>query len=74
MPRPVPVSRSARQHARHPLWRWPVVLGLLTASGLLAGLVSDGWGDVWALVGLGVPVVVMLWFGLGRRGPARPRA
>lgn len=68
MPRHVPVARATRQSARHSLWRWPLVLGLLTASGLLSGLVSDGWGDVWAWVGLGVPVAVMLWFGLGRRG------
>jgi len=68
MSRPIPATRPARPGARHPLWRWPLVLGLLTASGLLSGLVSDGWGDVWAWVGLGVPVAVMLWFGLGRRG------
>ncbi|QJR10337.1 hypothetical protein DSM104443_01395 [Usitatibacter rugosus] len=49
------------------LWRWPIVLGVLTATGLLAALVSDSWGDPWSWVGLGVPVAVMAWFGLPRR-------
>lgn len=45
------------------LWRWPIVLGLLTASGLLSALVSDHWGDWWAWLALGLPVAVMLWYG-----------
>ncbi|WP_298924476.1 hypothetical protein [uncultured Ramlibacter sp.] len=45
------------------LWAWPIALGLLTASGLLTALVSDGGaGDIWSWVGLGVPVAVMAWF------------
>lgn len=44
------------------LWGWPIVLGLLTASGLGTGLVSDGWGDVWSWFGLGIPVAVIAWF------------
>ncbi|CAM5567983.1 hypothetical protein SSTU70S_05420 [Stutzerimonas stutzeri] len=27
------------------IWRWPLVIGLLSLLGLLAGLVSDGVGD-----------------------------
>ena len=27
------------------MWAAPIALGVLTASGLLAALVSDGWGD-----------------------------
>lgn len=61
-----PVPGSFRQ-----LWLWPLVLGLLTATGLLSALFSDGWGDVWSWLGLGVPVVVMSWFGLSRRKPTR---
>lgn len=46
------------------LWRWPIALGALTASGLLSALVSDGgWGDAWAALALGVPLAVMGWFG-----------
>lgn len=52
------------------LWRAPIVLGILTASGLASALVSDHWGDVWSWIALGVPVAVMTryaWY------PARPR-
>ena len=44
------------------LWGWPIVLGLLTASGLATALISDTWGDWWSWFGLGVPVAVMGWF------------
>jgi hypothetical protein len=53
------------------MWGWPLVLGLLSASGLLTALVSDGWGDWWAWLGLGVPVAVMAWFAWVPRKPAR---
>lgn len=44
------------------LWGWPIVLGLLTASGLVTALVSDHWGDWWSWAGLGIPVAVIAWF------------
>lgn len=52
------------------LWGWPVALGLLSVSGLLSALVSEGWGDAWAWLALGTPVAVMLRHAL-RRGGAR---
>lgn len=52
------------------IWTWPTVLGALSATGLVSALVSDTWGDVWSWIGLGIPVAVMLRFGL-RRAPAR---
>lgn len=51
------------------LWGWPIVLGLLSASGLISALVSDGWGDIWSWLALGLPVVLMAWYGWRR--PAR---
>jgi hypothetical protein len=42
-------------------WRVPVVLGVLTASGLLSALVSDGIGDVWAWIALAAPLAVAAW-------------
>lgn len=59
------------------LWRWPVVLGLLTATGLISALFSDGGaGHVVSWFALGAPVGVALWGGLkrrpGRRDQARP--
>lgn len=51
------------------LWGIPIVLAALIASGLFSALVLDGWGDVWAWFALGVPVIVMYWFGKhGKRG------
>jgi len=52
------------------LWAWPVALALLTASGLIAALVSDGWGDAWSWFALGLPVAVTAWFGLPTRSPS----
>ena len=48
---------------RH-IWAWPLVLGMLMASGLVSALVSDQWGDVWSWIGLGVPVAVMSVYAL----------
>ena len=53
------------------LWGWPVAVGLLSATVLLSALFSDGWGDAWSWVGLGVPVAVMAWFAWRRRQPGR---
>ena len=44
------------------LWGWPIVMGVLTTTGLLTALVSDTWGDWWSWVALGVPVAVMGWY------------
>lgn len=46
------------------IFRWPVAIALLTMAGLLAGLVSDGWGDVLAAIGLLVPALLAIWFGV----------
>jgi hypothetical protein len=43
------------------LWGMPVLLGVLTAAGLVAGLLGDGWWDAVAVAGLGMPVAVGLW-------------
>lgn len=45
-------------------WTAPVVLGVLTASGLVSALVSDDWGDAWSWIGLGVPIAVITWYAL----------
>ena len=64
---------SAKSAAFWHLWRWPIVMGVLSATGLLTALVSDGgWGDWWSWVGLGVPVGVMAWFAWMPGRPRRP--
>ncbi len=50
----------------NPIWKWPVILALLTASGLISALVSDSWGDVWSWLALGYPVGVMTFFACRR--------
>lgn len=42
------------------VWGAPLALALVTVSGLASALVSDGWGDVWSWVTLGLPVTVSL--------------
>jgi hypothetical protein len=55
---------AARSNSATPrMWAWPIVLGLLSATGLVAALVSDGWGDAWSWLALGAPVAVIGWFG-----------
>jgi hypothetical protein len=43
------------------LWGMPILLGVLTAVGLVAGLLGDGWWDVVAVTSLGVPVLAGAW-------------
>jgi hypothetical protein len=49
------------------IFRWPLAIGVLTLTGLIAGLVSDSWGDLLAAVGLFVPAAVCAWHGLRRQ-------
>jgi len=43
------------------VFRIPVLLAALTALGLVAGLLGDGWLDVLAWVGLGIPALACLY-------------
>ena len=52
------------------LWGWPIAFGLLSATGLLSALFSDGWGDAWSWLALGLPVLAMVWFSWRPRRPA----
>lgn len=52
------------------LWGWPIVMGVLSTTGLLTALVSDTWGDWWSWVALGVPVAVMGWYSWPRTSAA----
>ena len=58
-----------------PMWRWPAWLGLLTAIGLVAALVADGWPDLLSSLALGLPVAVGAWYGWRRpRGASASHA
>lgn len=42
----------------------PIVLGLLSAIGLIAALLADGAGDVLSWGALAIPVAAAVWYGL----------
>lgn len=44
------------------IWRWPLVIGVASAMGLVAALLGDGWLDALAWIGLGAPVIVAGFF------------
>jgi hypothetical protein len=48
------------------VWGVPIALGVITAVGLIAGLMSDGAGDVVSWLALAIPVGVGLWCSLRR--------
>lgn len=52
------------------LWRTfaaPLVIGLASAIGLVAALVGDGFADFLSWIGLGVPVLAVVWAVARRR-------
>lgn len=51
------------------IWGWPLVIGTIVTSGLFSALLSDGWGDAWSWLALGLPVAVSAW----RLAPRRRR-
>ena len=49
------------------IWGWPLLLAVVTCSGLVSALLSDGWGDLWSWLALGTPVAVSAWYTVPRR-------
>jgi hypothetical protein len=54
------MQRSALQ-----VFAVPIVLGVLSAVGLVAALLGDSVWDVVSWLTLGVPCIVMAWFWFG---------
>ncbi|MCS6286516.1 MAG: hypothetical protein H8K08_13905 [Nitrospira sp.] len=48
------------------IWRMPVLLAFSSVAGLTAALLDDGIGDIVSVAALGMPVVVIAWFVIGR--------
>jgi hypothetical protein len=48
-------------------WAVPIALAVVSAAGLIAGLVGDGVFDAVSWIGLGLPVLACVWFGLLKR-------
>jgi hypothetical protein len=44
------------------VWLIPVLIGIVSAVGLISALTDDGIYDMLSWVLLGIPVVVMFWF------------
>jgi hypothetical protein len=42
------------------IFRWPLLIGLLAALGLLSALLGDGLYDVVSWLALGLPLVVVV--------------
>ncbi len=55
------------------LWRAPIIMGVSSLIGLIVALLGDGVWDIVGWVGLGVPMLVMLWYVVRSRSssPAR---
>jgi hypothetical protein len=49
------------------VWLWPIAIAVVSAAGLVTGLVGDGVWDWFSWLALGLPVAVCLWFGWGSR-------
>lgn len=63
---------SNRNRATQTTWqifRWPLLMALANAIGLVAALVGDGWFDVvsWVTLGLTLVVVAASWRGWSAR-------
>jgi hypothetical protein len=55
---------------RRAMWGMPILLGCLTAVGLVSALLGDGVWDAVSALALGAPVVTGAWLALRRR-PAK---
>lgn len=51
---------SAERRIR--IWTAPILLGAVSAVGLIAALLADGAGDLVGGIALGIPVGVSLWY------------
>lgn len=60
------MARAERRAAPY-VWRKPLWVAVITISGLLSGLLADGWADVWSWFALAVPLGLVFFNILNRR-------
>ncbi|HIV69877.1 MAG TPA: hypothetical protein H9903_02980 [Candidatus Aquabacterium excrementipullorum] len=58
--------RSGKHYSLWQVFRWPLLIGVASAIGLVSALVADGVWDAlsWALLAL--PLVVGIWYSVRR--------
>jgi hypothetical protein len=58
--------RSGKHYSLWQVFRWPLLIGVASAIGLVSALVADGVWDAlsWALLAL--PLVVGVWYAVRR--------
>ncbi|MCF2493079.1 MULTISPECIES: hypothetical protein [Dyadobacter] len=44
------------------VWGLPIIIGILSAIGLLSALTGDGFYDLLSWLTLGIPVVLAVWY------------
>lgn len=62
-------SRKTGGQTGWEIFRWPLLMALANAIGLVAALVGDGWYDLisWATLGLTLVVIIAAWRGWSAR-------
>lgn len=43
------------------IFKWPIVMGILTTIGLIVALLEDGWLEDVSLIAFSIPVIVMIY-------------
>lgn len=54
-------------NSRVRIWPVPILLGVISAIGLIAALLSEGLGDYLGWLTLAIPVAVVLWYAPRRK-------
>lgn len=62
-------NRKTKPQSTWQVFRWPLLMALANAIGLVAALVGDGWLDVmsWVTLGLTLVVIAAAWRGWSAR-------
>jgi hypothetical protein len=65
------MTRAHKHHSFSRVWRWPLVLAVLTVFGLLSALLGQGgiwWGLSWGALAMPILVVAACVGRAGRAG------
>lgn len=58
----MPVRRPRRERPLRQVFAAPLLVAVVSIVGLVAALLGDGWLDVAAWIGLGIPSALSLWY------------